>query len=179
MEIEKYLVLQKNILKLSAEAYPQKIQEKNKKAFFYIKEITATNLEKRKQEVDALPASMVLPSAKNADTKLNEYNFAEKLVGFIPEKSNNAKTSHMSANNMNNLLNKINKPSEYFAVIQHFSTTTNVPEAKHALNHEKFRNLSAETIIAATAKVAPLLNKGKLPDEEVKTLVTMILGKLE
>lgn len=185
-EMEEYLKLQQSFLKPSARQYLPTDLIRNKIAFFHIADIKELNITKRVETINKLYkenklAADKIPSALGSKTTLNNLDlikeFQDKL-GLKPTGKKN-KNAHMSAKAMNSLVAKLVRPSDCFAVIQHLSITTGVVEAKNALKHEKFKGLTGEQIAKATAAMAPHLNKGTLPDEEVRSLVTMILGKLE
>lgn len=187
-EIEEYLKIQKDILNPSSQ-YTYNDKLKNIFTFLYIPTAKELDIEKLAYKISAMYKEKdfdikQLPKVSNKNITLNSLDLAHKIkdkLGIKP-KNNNGNTSHMSADAMNKLVNKLSEKgtlAQFFTVIQHLSVTTNIAEAKQALKHEKFHNLTAEQIAKATAEVAPLLNKGKLPEAEAKTLVSVILGKLE
>lgn len=173
-EIEKYLIIQSNILRPDASVYTAEDLEKNKKVFFYIKAI------KKQGKINAIPAGTALPSAKSSGTKMNNLAFATALSGSSIERN----SLNNKAGIANTLARKIisskgNRNAQAFAAIQYLSTTTEVPEAKAALKHEAFKSVPIEAFIAASTSVNNIMREADLPDSEVKLFVSLLLGRLE
>ena len=190
-EIEKYLIAQKDILNPSAHTYTVDDVVKNKLVFFNVSKVREIDVEERAKKIkdlyslyeDGKLQSGRLPSATNPDTTLNSLSLSAQIKNEIlgTYGSGNSKNSsaYMSTKAASAVASQLKSPAECFAIIQHFSLTTDVVEAKQALKHEKFRNLSGERIAQATEKVSSYLNKGTLPDKEVKALIAAIIDKLE
>lgn len=174
-EIEKYLELQSQILKPSANAYTAEDIEKNKKVFFYIKEVKAQG------NVSALPAGAVLPSAKQASTKMNSLALAKALAGVAKEDigTNNNKGNIGSTGATAALAKKLSSnPAHAFAAIQYLNAITDIPEAAKALKHEAFKSIPITDLISASAAVAKAMKNTELSDAEAKQFIETLLNRL-
>ena len=186
-DMEEFLKVQKTFLNPSAEQYTNKATLLNRIAFFNISSIKEPDVIRRADTLKKLYQENKLtddniPTAYEAS--LNNLAVAKELADKLGFRVTDTKKSSasMGAKSMNSLINKINTKwglSHYFAVILHLSTTSDLLEVRRALHHDKFKGLSGDDIAAASTEVAPLLGKGKLPDEEVKMLVATILDNLK
>ena len=176
-EMEKYLNIQSKILKPSASEYTEEDIEKNKKVFFYHKAI------KEHGTLDALPAGASLHSAKSSGTKMNSLDFASTLAGASNKSTSSTTDSGNSASTASSLARKItsgngNTSAQAFAAIQYLSATTDIPEVKAALKYEAFKAIPMEAFIVASANVTKIMKEADLPDAEVKSFISLLLGRL-
>jgi hypothetical protein len=178
-DMEDYLTLQRTILSPSAYTYTIENRNTNKKVFFYISTIKELDPVKRKVEITKLPADTVLPAATSASTTLNTLDLANAISGNSVE-SGNAKDSRATAQIVKavDVAEQLSNKAQYFAVIQYFSMATKVLEAKQALKHPDFKNIPAEQMVTATTQIAPFMYKVRLPENEVKALISILLNKL-
>lgn len=179
-EIEEYLKLQSKMLNVSASTYTVDDQVKNKKVFFYIPSIKELNAEKRATAIAALDSSVKLPSAKSSTTKLNSLELALTISGKKLEDPGNNKTQ-IKSNEQTSIASKLTKASEVFAAIQYLSVNTASRRALAALNDAKFKELSANDILTATAKLASqnIIPKGAISGNDADDLVDILLKRLQ
>ena len=184
-EIQKYLELQKNILSPDANAYSKRVQDINRACFLYDSNIKELNTKKRSKIIkkyitDKKIDQLSIPkSMRDSSAQLNSLDLIKAISGRHTD-DDSAANSHMSANNMNSFVKKMQpwSPAKGFAALQYIYNTTKVPEAARALKHDVFGNLPASKIVAETTKVQNLMPKGKLPEEEVKALISIILSQV-
>ena len=175
-EMVKYLTAQQSNLKADKYPYTSETQEQNKKIFFYIDQIKEQEAENRKKAVANFSGK--LPSAKSANTKLNNIGLANKLAGVSQTAAGNRNTG-TQAKNMSAFASKLSTPAHYFAALQYLSIATEVKEAKAVMQHSKFNELSVKDIKAATAYIASIIPDGAVSEADVKALSSAILDKLE
>ena len=178
-EMLEYLKIQKTVLDPSASTYTKADQERNKRIFFYIKTIKELDPEKRAKEIKALPLTTAFTPANQAGTKLNSMEVVNKLSGTRTDapSTNGASGKATSASA---LAKKVgNNNAQALAAIQYLSATTEVPEAKAALKHMAFKNVSMEAFIEVSAAVTKTMKEADLPDTEVKSFIALLLGRLE
>ena len=196
-DIVKYLTLQKGILSPSASTYTKADQDRNKKTFFSLVGIRALDViskrypeesleryEKLKAAIEELPSNTKLPSAEEPATKLNDLVLASVLAGKTSNQADDDEASNEQYGSAGDVVRKIingkgNTNARALAAIQYLSATTDIPEAKVVLKHEAFKTVSMEDFIAASAIVTKIMKEAKLPANEVKSFIALILNKLE
>jgi hypothetical protein len=176
-EMIKYLTAQQSNLKAGNYPYTPETQKQNKKTFFYIDQIKEQNTENRKKAVANFSGK--LPSAKSANTKLNNIELTSKIAGIEPPTASRGKSSGTRAKNVSALAAKLSTPAHYFAALQYLSVATEVKEAKAVMQHSKFNELSVKDIAAATAYIASIMPDSAISETDVKALAAAILNKLE
>lgn len=180
-EIEKYLELQKNILKVSSAGYTKDDVVLNKKVFLNTKKIAELDPEKRagilkKKYNGTLPSDIkVLKTAI-----LNSLDLAKEIRSEITgQKASDEGTIKMKKPELQNLANKIdNTPAAVFAALQYISLTTGSEKATAALSNPKLKGISSDDIALALKTVRGIMPKGKINSADADILVGLLLGKI-
>ena len=82
--------------------------------------------------------------------------------------------------NISTLANKLGQSAATsLAAMQYLSVATDIPEATAALQHDAFKTVSIESLIAISPKVTTLMKEASLSDGEAKTFISTVLNKLE
>ena len=178
-DIVKYLTLQKGILSPSASTYTKADQDRNKKTFFNLVGIRALEVISKRY-----PEESSERYEKEPATKLNDLVLASVLAGKTSNKADDDEASNEQYSSVGDVVIKIingkgNNNARALAAIQYLSATTDIPEAKAVLKHEAFKTVSMEDFIAASAIVTKIMKEAKLPTNEVKSFIALILNKLE
>jgi hypothetical protein len=176
-EMEELLKIQKMNLASNKYPYSAKTQDDNKRIFFYIKSIKEQDISRRKKDV--VNFSGVLPAATQAATVLNNIEFCRSITGWSDTEASTNKSTRKVAKSSTALVKKLETPAQVFAALQYLSMATEIPEAKKALQHDKFKRLRAEDLVAATNYVAKLVPESVPSAEETKTLITAMLSRLD
>jgi hypothetical protein len=179
-EMEELLKIQKMNLASNKYPYSAKTQDDNKRIFFYIKSIKEQDISRRKKDV--VNFSGVLPAATQAATALNSLEFCRSITGWSDTDDTEASTNKSTSKGAKSsaaLVKKLETPAQVFAALQYLSMATEIPEAKKALQHGKFKSLRAEDLVAATNYVAKLVPESVPSAEETKTLITAMLSRLD
>jgi translation initiation factor 2 beta subunit (eIF-2beta)/eIF-5 len=172
VDIEKYLILQSQILKVSASKYTANEQEFNRKVFIKIPSI---------KEADAAEYAKLARSAEvkgiatnNATAILNSLDLAEKI------RKSTKKIAH-SSENQDIIVNKLNTSEELVAAILSLSLSTDSAKAKEAVSNNILAKVNSGKIIAALNKIVSdeVLPKGQLQASDADSLADKILTKLQ
>lgn len=164
-EMEGYLRLQSTILKPSAAKYTVDDLIKNKKVF-----LKAAN-----------KASTGLPDM--LDAKLNELSLAERIEDTFDGRETTIRLNNEKQEDITNSLTdgqgKIPN-AVAFATLVSLAVSTNNAKVKSALKAPQFKEVQNEQLVAAISSLASksLLPKGRLRTEDVESLVTKIMSKL-
>lgn len=154
-EIEKYLTLQSSTLKPTASSYDKVIQAKNRKKF-----LEATQ-------------GQVPDDVRNARLK--------SIEDIVKNSDDYSKTVHRNANELDNIVSKLETLASKFAAILALSTSTKSVKAKKALTDPKFDGLDQKQIANAFLALSNnnILPKGQLKEDDADMLVLKILATLE
>lgn len=178
-EILDYLAAQKSILSPSASTYTKADQDRNKKIFFYLPDIKELDSEKRAKEILSLQSGIVLPYADEVSTKLNSLEVIHNLRGINSSSDVANKNTNKGSNKSGILARKVgDTPASILAAIQYISATSSIPEAIKALKHEAFKKVPMDALITASASVNKIMKEAELPDNEIKTFIALLLGRL-
>jgi len=170
-EISTYLDYQKKVLVATDGKYTVETQNKNKRIFLQI--LKNASIEK----INSIPESKLASvSTKSASVLLNDISLVHKLIGdnTAPIK-NQGKTSVC----INTLASKLKTPEHAFATIQYLSIANGIKEARAALSHKGFSNISAANLKEATALVSTIFSNETLSNEEAKELVSILVSRFK
>ena len=179
-EMEEYLKLQSEILKVSESSYTAKKQEENKKVFFVVATDKVQN-DDGKEELEPHKRAALIRGLTSSgieditNATLNDLELA-KLI-----RSNTSDTVHMSKEKQDVITNSLTKVSQIFAALVALSVNSKNEKATAALSNDKFKNVDPGSIVSATAELATnkIIPAGRLQKDEVDTLVDKLLARLQ
>lgn len=166
-EIEEYLTLQKDVLSSAS----TDVQAKNKKVFFNIKSITASDLKTRVAEINNWAGE--LPVAATAT--LNSLELARLVNGI-----KSIDTVVINTTEQDTIVGKLNDKTDLYAALLYLNMSTDSQKAKQALADNKFSGIDYSKVVKALTSFAEnkIMPKGKLSNDTADTLVDKILAKL-
>jgi hypothetical protein len=173
VKMEEYLQLQSRILQPSANSYSVEKQNQNKKIFFYISNITESDIAKRAIEINK-PETMAVDSGEEAT--LNSLDLAKQIIG-----NHQIDTVTLNTAEQDKIVSKLNSVPEIFATILSLSLSTDSKKAKEALANEMFSNLSGADVVKAVMKLASegTIPKGQLTKSDTDLLIPKLLARLK
>ena len=179
-DIDGYLEIQKSILKPKADKYTLDTQIQNRKVFInldYIKDVAEkTDVKERLNAIINVDVSNV-KKLTDSTVELNSVNLAKTLSG---KSDNKPSVTHIDEDAQIELLNKLTKPEQMFAVLQYLLVNARSNKAKEVLASSKFSPLSPGDIIEASAWLVTqkLIPAGKLNIDDANSVAEAIGKKL-